>query len=132
MLSYSLHLNETEEMVIPDLLMERAAASQNVADQIAGQKRLLEARRDLVAQQSDQLTERVSQVENQISGTEAQLDALRKQLALIADEIADQQVLLERGLAQASRVSSLQREDARLRGDIGRLEATIAELRGQI
>jgi HlyD family secretion protein len=124
--------DEAEQMILADRLKEKAANSQNVADQIAGQERLLEARRDLVTQQSDQLNERVQQVENQIVGTEAQLSSMRLQLGLIADEIADQQVLLDRGLAQASRVSSLKREDARLRGDIGRLEAAIAELRGEI
>jgi len=58
--------------------------------------------------------------------------ALRRQLELIGNELEDQQNLLTRGLTQASRVSALQREEASLTGEIGRLEAAVARLNGQI
>jgi len=102
------------------------------SDLIEGQQRLFTARLDTLAQQTEQLRKQLTQIESEIKGNEAQLISLRRQVELIANELADQQSLLDRGLTQASRVSSLQREEASLTGEIGRLEATIARLRGQI
>ncbi|WP_170559532.1 HlyD family type I secretion periplasmic adaptor subunit [Ruegeria atlantica] len=101
-------------------------------DLIAGQQRLFEARLNTLNQQTEQLSKQTIQIESEIDGTEAQLVSLRRQVELIQAELDDQQSLLQRGLTQASRVSALQREEASLTGDIGRLEAAAARLRGQI
>lgn len=102
------------------------------ADLIAGQQRLFDARLNTLAQQTEQLGKQRVQIESEIEGTQAQLVSLHRQVVLIQDELTDQQSLLSRGLTQASRVSALQREEASLTGEIGRLEATVARLRGQI
>ncbi len=99
---------------------------------IAGQQRLFDARIETLTQQTEQLTRQKTQIESEITGTEAQLTAARRQVDLIREELEDQENLLERGLTQASRVLALQREEADLTGAIGRLEATIARLNGQI
>ena len=83
-------------------------------------------------QQTEQLSKQTIQIESEIAGTEAQLVSLRRQVELIQEELEDQQSLFQRGLTQASRVSALLREEASLTGDIGRLEAAVARLRGQI
>ncbi|WP_282169471.1 HlyD family type I secretion periplasmic adaptor subunit [Ruegeria atlantica] len=101
-------------------------------DLIAGQQRLFEARLNTLNQQTEQLSKQTVQIESEIGGTEAQLVSLRRQVELIQAELDDQQSLLQRGLTQASRVSALQREEASLTGDIGRLEAAAARLRGEI
>lgn len=98
----------------------------------AGQERLFQARLETLSKETEQLRERQTQIGNQIEGAEAQLVALEKQLDLISQELADQQSLLDRGLAQATRVLSLQREEARLLGEVGGLKAAIAESRGRI
>ena len=51
---------------------------------------------------------------------------------LIEIELADQQKLLDRGLAQASRVLALQRTQAELSGNLGDLVACEAEAAGRI
>ncbi|EEX11441.1 type I secretion membrane fusion protein, HlyD family [Ruegeria lacuscaerulensis ITI-1157] len=102
------------------------------ADLIEGQKNLFLARSNTLTQKIEQLSKQRIQIESEIEGTQAQLAALRKQVELIGNELADQKGLLAKGLTQASRVSALQREEARLTGDIGRLEATVARLKGQI
>ena len=51
---------------------------------------------------------------------------------MIEQELADQQKLLDRGLAQASRVLALQRSQAELSGDVGDLIAKQAESEGRI
>lgn len=99
---------------------------------VGGQQRLFEARLDTLSQQAEQLGKQRIQTESEIEGTEAQLISLRRQVELIREELEDQQSLFDRGLTQASRVSALLREEASLTGDIGRLEANIARLRGQI
>ncbi|WP_170326697.1 HlyD family type I secretion periplasmic adaptor subunit [Ruegeria arenilitoris] len=102
------------------------------ADLIAGQQSLFEARLETLTQQTQQLGKQRDQIETEIEGTEAQLVSLRRQVELIQEELDDQKSLLNRGLTQASRVSALQREEASLTGEIGRLEATVARLAGQI
>ena len=97
-----------------------------------GQQSLFEARRTSLAEEAEQLRERQTQVERQIEGSEAQLTALQTQLDLIAQELKDQEELLRKGLAQATRVLSLQREQARLFGQVGELTAAVAESRGRI
>jgi len=97
-----------------------------------GQTRLFEARRNTLRQQIEQLAERKGQIRLQIEGVKAQLKSGREQVDLIGMELIDQQALLDKGLAQASRVLSLRREAARLTGSIGELESTAARGEAQI
>ena len=91
-----------------------------------GQRNLFQARLDSVAHRIEQLFNRKDQIASQIKGISAQQTALRSQLELIDEELANQQSLLERGLAQASTVLNLQRERARLEGQVGELTASVA------
>ena len=113
-------------------LLDVAAQSPDMAELVQGQTSLFEARRQSVDKEIEQLNRRAAQTESQIAGVDAQKEALEIQLALIAEELASQQDLLDRGLAQASRVLSLQREEARLRGSIGELAANRAEAEGRV
>lgn len=101
-------------------------------DLIEGQQNLFDARVDTLSKQQEQLNKQLVQIESEIEGTQAQLVSLRRQVELIEDELEDQQSLLKRGLTQTSRVLALQREEASLTGEIGRLEAAVARLKGQI
>jgi len=113
-------------------LLEIAQQNEEIAELVGGQIRLFEARIASNAQQISQLRERQIQIEELIEGRNVQLAALNEQLGLISEELIDQQSLLDRGLAQASRVLSLRREDASLRGQVGELVASVAESRGCI
>ena len=90
------------------------------------------ARAETVAARIEQLGKRREQIVDQIAGIDAQQSALARQSALIARELTDQQSLLDRGLAQATRVLSLQREAARLDGTMGELAAQKAQAEGRI
>lgn len=120
------------EMTIPAALLEMAATNPEAAEQLEGQRRLFEARAETLARTVEQLDRRQAQTRAQIEGIDAQARALTSQLALIAEELADQQSLLDKGLAQASRVLALQREEARLAGQVGELAATRAQSEGRI
>tara|TARA_R100001369_G_scaffold90289_2_gene129084 strand:- start:3167 stop:4471 length:1305 start_codon:yes stop_codon:yes gene_type:complete len=124
--------DESENIVFDALLEERALEDDDVRRQKEGQTRLFEARKESVIQETDQLNERANQIKEQIQGIIAQKTSLDRQLVLIGEELANQQSLLDRGLAQSSRVLSLRREDARLSGEAGQLLAQKAQAEGRI
>ncbi|WP_342077982.1 HlyD family type I secretion periplasmic adaptor subunit [Yoonia sp. SS1-5] len=94
---------------------------------VSGQVRLFEARLESSERAVEQLTQQRAQIASQLTGIAAQQTALKTQQDLITQELADQQSLLDRGLAQASRVLTLQREEASLLGRVGELTAQAAQ-----
>ncbi|WP_435311746.1 HlyD family type I secretion periplasmic adaptor subunit [Primorskyibacter sedentarius] len=124
--------DESNELHYPEELLTRAAEDPEINDLVQGQQRLFEARLDSVEREVEQLSKRRDQIVDQIIGIDAQQEALTEQLALIDQELDDQQSLLDRGLAQASRVLSLQRERARLSGTVGELTAQKAQAAGRM
>ena len=116
----------TEIAFEPELL-QRATDRPEVRDLIDGQVRLFVARNASLAKEAEQLDKRRSQIATQVSGIDAQKASLETQITLIRKELADQQSLLDRGLAQAARVLALQREEASLDGRRGELIASGAQ-----
>jgi len=128
-------LAERDNATAPDFqaFPEFALISRDaIGDHIDGQASLFEARRVSLSQERQQLAEQQAQIEQQIFGIEAQLTAMQRQLELIQAELENTQTLFERGLAQSGRVMELQREEARIQGELGRLVSTTAEARIQI
>ena len=109
-----------------------AAADPEIEDLVEGQRNLFDARAESRESVKEQLRRRREQIANQIEGIDAQSSAIERQATLIKEELGDQQSLLDRGLAQASRVLGLQREDARVEGTRGELAASRAEAAGRI
>jgi HlyD family secretion protein len=124
--------DDADSITFPDEVVSAAAANPLVAAMLDGQMRLFDARRETLAQQIEQLQKKRGQIRNQIDGIDAQSAALVRQLDLVAEELVSQRSLLDRGLAQASRVLALEREEARLRGQVGQLAASRAEAESQI
>lgn len=120
------------EMTVPDALRRAAEQDPAVAEQVEGQQRLFTARAETQARTTEQLEKRKAQTLSQIDGIRAQSLALNEQLALIGRELADQRALLDKGLAQAPRVLALEREAARLSGQVGELAASLAQAEGRI
>lgn len=112
-------------------LAELAKTRPEVAELIEGQRSLFLARRESVLKQSEQLQKRSSQIASQIEGVDAQVAALVEQLSLIQQELTDQRTLLEKGLAQSSRVLALEREASRLQGSVGELKSSRAQAEGR-
>ncbi len=112
-------------------LHDLAATRPDVAALLQGQQNLFAARMDNMAKQAEQLGKRINQIESQVTGIDAQLTALGTQQGLIIRELADQQSLLDKGLAQASRVLALEREAANLEGQLGELTSTRAQAEGR-
>lgn len=122
----------SDALEFPDDILALAATLPEVAAQLDGQRRLFEARKATLAEQRDLLSRRIDQIRAQSDGISAQRAALATQLDLIEQELASQQSLLDRGLAQAGTVLALQREQARLQGQLGELAAELARTEDQV
>ena len=120
-----------EAVVYPEDIVAAAAEQEEVAEMISGQDRLFETRREAYDREVEQLDRRKEQIASQVDGIRSQSEALELQLGFIREELDAQRSLLDRGLAQAPRVLSLQREEARLLGQAGEFEAAVAELEGR-
>lgn len=123
--------DDAAEPVFSPELLEIAAARPEVAELVEGQRSLFVSRKDTIAKQTEQLGKRSAQISAQIEGVNAQLDSLKQQLGLIEKELDDQKSLLEKGLAQSSRVLQLEREASRLQGSVGELQASRAQAEGR-
>ena len=123
--------DDAEAPVLAGELAGLATTRPDVADQIEGQRRLFLARRETLAKQTEQLERRRDQIAAQVIGIDAQKSAQTEQIALIGRELADQQSLLDKGLAQSSRVLDLEREQSRLKGGLGELIANRAQAEGR-
>ncbi len=122
----------TDDITFDAELIAFGANSPTAENLMQGQQRLFRARLESLGQEVSQMQKRRGQIANQITGITAQQTALDLQLDLITQELVNQQTLLDRGLAQVSRVLSLQREEARLRGSMGELSASKAQAEGKI
>lgn len=119
--------DEADEITFDPRLIERAKNDPDVDALMKGQQNLFEARAETLESAVTQLGNQRQQLEEQIRGITAQLTATDRQIALVDTEIVSQQTLLDKGLAQSSRVLALQREDARLAGAVGDLTARRAQ-----
>ena len=97
-----------------------------------GQTRLFAARLDSLLFDQEQLGERVSQLENQIDGVENEKNAVATQRTLLQEDVADTELLLQQGLSETRTIRDLKRQLADTQGRFGRLEALIAQHRGEI
>lgn len=75
---------------------------------------------------------RMEQATQQLTGFEEQLEAAKRQQAITLDELEGVRTLASRNLVSRARLSSLQRESARLKGTQGRAMANIHKARSAI
>ena len=108
-----------------------AIADPIVNEALASERKLFDLRRTARRGQKDQLHQRIQQLREQISGLTAQQDAKTKEMALIEQELAGVRELWAKNLVQLNRLTSLQREEARLEGERGQLIAAAAEAKGK-
>jgi HlyD family type I secretion membrane fusion protein len=121
-----------DSIVFPQDLQTLAKTDAETRRQIDGEDALFAARMDALGQQTSLLDEQNAQIGNRIEGLDAQMASLISQIALMDSELEDQQRLLAQKLTQSARVLELQRERARMTGQMGQLKAETAELRGKL
>ncbi|MEM8627838.1 MAG: HlyD family type I secretion periplasmic adaptor subunit [Pseudomonadota bacterium] len=94
----------------------------------AAQQALFRARRRTRLGEASVLDQRTRQLEGELRSLRAQRNARQRERAINADELATVLPLFERGYVSRQRLAPLQREQARLEGDIGRLDAEISKI----
>jgi HlyD family secretion protein len=103
-----------------------------VASIIVGQDKFFIARLTTLAEATRSLEQQKLQIRNEIVGQRAQIKALDQQLLLVETDLLNSEALLDEGLVESARVTSLKRERASLAGQNGELEAAIARNLGRI
>ena len=118
-------------IAFPDA-MTQEYENTDLAKLMKSQHSLFETQRAAIGGRMGQLKERIDQFRREISGLSSQVEAVEAQQGFIAEELIDSRSLLKKGLVQRSRVLSLEREAARLKGQHGQLISQIARTEGQI
>jgi HlyD family secretion protein len=119
------------QLVVPESIIARAKDS-NLAAIIAGQQKLLSSSSESAKGKVDQLVQQVDQLSEQIKGIDAQIVSQSTQSRLIAEELNSLKVLQDKGLVPNSRVLSVQREAARLKGAKAELSSSRASSEARI
>lgn len=124
--------NGTETVEFEPDLVVRRRTSDAVERLVAGEDKLFSLRRTARDGQKKQLREQSQQLEEQITGLTEQTNAKELEIKLVQDELKGVQELWSKNLVSFNRVTTLQREAARLGGERGQLIATRAQVRGKI
>jgi HlyD family secretion protein len=120
-----------EELAAPPAPLARAG-DDSFRQLLASERSLFNARTTARRSQKELLQSHVSQLGEQINGLDAQIKSKAEQIALIARELEGVQGLYEKGLVPLTRLTTLQREAARLEGERGQLISAIAEAKSKI
>jgi HlyD family secretion protein len=120
-----------ERVMFPPALVQRLAERDH-AGLLLGERGLFESRRVAREGQKSQLNERVAQLREQIEGLNLQAEAKADEIKLIQDELAGVEELWRKKLVPITRVTSLKREETRLKGERGQLISNVAQAKGRI
>jgi HlyD family secretion protein len=120
-----------DKISFPKLLTDRAS-DPDVAAVIASETKLFEVRVTGRAGQKSQLHERITQLNQEIEGLSAQARAKEQEIALVQQELTGVRELYEKRLIQISRLTTLERDAARLNGERAQYIASRAQAKGKI
>jgi HlyD family secretion protein len=108
------------------------AADPDVAGLMASETKLFEVRVNGRVGQKAQLHERIAQLKEEIDGLTAQQNAKDQEIALVEKELAGVRQLYDQHLVQISRLTTLERDAARLNGERAQYVASRAQAKGKI
>jgi membrane fusion protein, type I secretion system len=120
-----------DKIVFPAALTDRAD-DPDVRDVMASETKLFEVRVNGRTGQKAQLRERITQLNEEIAGLKAQEAAKDKEIALVEKELVGVRQLYDQHLVQLTRLTTLERDAARLAGERAQYIASRAQARGKI
>jgi HlyD family secretion protein len=120
-----------EKITFPASLLDRAS-DPDVRDIMASETKLFEVRTNGRAGQKAQLRERIRQLNEEIGGLDAQENAKQQEIALVNQELTGVRALYEQHLVQLARLTTLERDGARLEGERAQYVASRAQTKGKI
>lgn len=122
-----------DQVVFPKALLDRTKDSNSEASRaIAAETKLFDLRRQARSGQKAQLKERSAQLQEEIKGYLGQVDAKQKEVDLIHQELDGVRSLWQKNLVPIQRLTSLERDSARLEGERSQLGGMIAQSKGKI
>jgi HlyD family secretion protein len=124
-------LHGADKITFPADLVARGG-DPDVQHVMAGEQKLFDSRRSSREGQKAQLREQVAQLEQQVQGNKEQEAAKAKEIDWVQQELKGVRDLWKQNLVPFARVTTLERDGARLEGERGALLATIAQTRGRI
>jgi HlyD family secretion protein len=119
------------KLSFPPQLTDRASDPE-VQNVMLSESKLFEVRVHGRAGQKAQLRERVLQLNEEIGGLSAQEKAKDQEIALIEKELVGVRSLYEQRLVQLTRLTTLERDAARLNGERAQYIASRAQAKGKI
>jgi HlyD family secretion protein len=120
-----------EAIEFPAALEERAR-DPAVRRIMQAEQRLFELRLKARLGQKSQLEQRIAQLQEEIAGVTTQAEAKAREIDLIRRELEGVRDLYRKNLIQLSRLTALEREEARLDGERGALVAGAAQAKGKV
>ncbi len=125
---------ERDGLPLPEIPAEMAARLDEsaVKNLLASEETQFKARASARYSQKDLLQSRIAQLGEEIAGLDAQVASKGKQLELIAGELTGVQDLYDKRLVPLTRLTTLQRETARIEGERGQLISAIAETKAKV
>jgi HlyD family secretion protein len=118
-------------IVFPQDLLERTN-DPDVYNLMKSEIKLFEVRVNGRAGQKAQLRERITQLNEEIAGLVAQEKAKDQEIALVEKELDGVRQLYDQHLVQISRLTTLERDAARLNGERAQYVASRAQAKGKI
>jgi HlyD family secretion protein len=112
--------------------MTRRVLDRELQRTMEGEQALFGLRRSAREGQKAQLRERITQLGQEISGILAQTEAKAREVTLIRRELDGVRELFKKNLIQVTRLTALEREEARLEGERAALAANAAQARGKV
>lgn len=123
--------DDANVVVFPDELVKRGVEP-SVAQILAGEKKLFESRVTSRNSQKSQLGERILALKEEIGGLTSQADSKGIEIELIGKELTGLEILEAKQLVTTTKLMSLRREGARLKGERSQMLASAASSRGKI
>ena len=120
-----------DKVVFPPELLEQKD-DPDAKEVMASESKLFEVRTNGRIGQKAQLRERVTQLREEIAGLEAQEKSKDQEIALVEKELVGVKTLYDQHLVQMTRLTTLQRDAARLNGERAQFIASIAQAKGKI
>jgi HlyD family secretion protein len=120
-----------DRLEFPPQLLERAS-DPDVKTLLASESKLFDVRVNGRAGQKAQLRERITQLNEEIEGLAAQERAKDKEIVLVQQELTGVRELYDKHLVQLSRLTTLERDSARLNGERAQYIASRAQAKGKI
>jgi len=123
--------DRADGIVFPAEMLNRIN-SPDLASAIDNERKLFELRRNARQGQKSQLRQRIAQFEDEVRGHAALQEAKAEEIELIKRELEGVRVLWEKNLVQITRLTALEREAARLKGERAQSMSATAQTRGKI